>query len=128
MPEPETEVQNGLAWLLFVESARSIYANLVADLEDPTISDKTARRKQAREAARSVLPNCTETKIVVTGNCRAWRHFLEMRGSTHADAEIRRLALAVLPVLNIESPAIFGDYVVETTDGVDHITTPYRKV
>ena len=41
----------------------------------------TLRRKRARQTARSVLPNAAETKIVVTGNARAWRHFLEMRGS-----------------------------------------------
>lgn len=76
------------------------------------IEDKTLRRKRAREAARSVLPNCTETKIVVTGNARAWRHFLELRGTIHADAEIRRLALAVLEVLQGAAPAIFGDFTI----------------
>ena len=53
------------------------------------------RRKQARQAARAVLPNATETRIVVTGNYRAWRHFIAMRASEHADVEIRRLAIAV---------------------------------
>jgi thymidylate synthase (FAD) len=86
--------------------------------------DNTLRRKQGREAARSVLPNCTETKIFVTGNARAWRHFLELRGSIHADAEMQRLARHVLRVLNQSSPHLFGDYVI-TDEG---ITTPYRKV
>jgi thymidylate synthase (FAD) len=45
---------------------------------------KTAQRKASRQAARSVLPNATETKIVITGNYRAWRHFLAMRASGHA--------------------------------------------
>lgn len=53
------------------------------------------KRKQAREAARSVLPNDSETKIVVTGNMRSWRHFLHMRGSEGADKEIRELAVEV---------------------------------
>ena len=44
--------------------------------------DKTQRRKLARQAARSVLPNATETKIFVTANARALRHFIEMRGSS----------------------------------------------
>lgn len=91
--------------------------------------EKTSYRKKAREAARSVLNNSTETKIFVTGNGRSFRNFLEQRGSAFADAEIRRLALAVLPVLFDASPAIFGDYSVETTaEGIDHITTPHRKV
>ena len=88
------------------------------------IEDKTLRRKRAREAARSILPNCTETKIVVTGNARAWRHFLELRGTIHADAEIRRLALAVLEVLQGAAPAIFGDFTV--VDGC--IEAKNRKV
>ena len=49
-------------------------------------------RKQAREAARCFLPNMTETKIVVTGNLRAWREFVAKRNNEHADAEIQELA------------------------------------
>ena len=59
---------------------------------------RVLRRKQARQAARAVLPNATETRIVVTGNYRAWRHFIAMRASEHADVEIRRLAIACLRV------------------------------
>jgi len=93
-------------------------------------TDKTLRRKQAREAARSVLPNCAETKIFVTANARAWRHFLEMRGDAGADREIRRLAVAVLNVFQEESPNLFGDYaiVVEDESTGEIITTPHRKV
>ena len=93
--------------------------NDFADIDSPTL-----RRKKSREAARSVLPNCTETKIFVTGNARAWRHFLELRGSIHADAEIQRLAIAVLNVLQAESPNLFGDYTV-TDQGIE---TQWRKV
>jgi thymidylate synthase (FAD) len=88
------------------------------------ITDKTLKRKKIRETARAVLPNCTETKIFVTGNARAWRHFLELRGSIHADAEIQRLAIAVLDVLQAESPNLFGDYTV-TDQGIE---TKWRKV
>lgn len=66
--------------------------------------------KPLRETARSLLPNATETKITMTANARAWRHILEMRCSPHADAEIRRLFLAVLEVLRSEAPALFGDF------------------
>jgi thymidylate synthase (FAD) len=60
----------------------------------------------------------------VTGNARAWRHFIELRGSIHADAEIQRLAIAVLEVLQAESPNLFGDYTV-TAEGIETI---WRKV
>ena len=89
----------------------------------------TMRKKRARQAARAVLPNCAETKIVVTGNARAWRHFMEMRGSASADVEIRNLAAAVLEVLAREAPHIFGDMrLVPHSDGTRTVETPNSKV
>lgn len=66
-------------------------------------------KKRAREAARSVLPNMTETAIVVTGNHRAWREFLEKRNSPYADAEICEAARAALVVLSKVAPACYQD-------------------
>src|SRR6202042_1909342 len=78
------------------DSSRATYAELLTRLEAKFADQPNAvlRRKQARQAARSVLPNATETRIVVTGNYRAWRNFIAMRASEHADVEIRRLAIA----------------------------------
>jgi thymidylate synthase (FAD) len=119
-------------WLDAREMNLNEYGRLVKDLAAGyagKYTSPTDARKAAREAARSVLPNCTETKIQLTGNARAWRHLLEMRGGSGADAEIRRLALAILPPLAAESPALFGDYSVDLDDdGREVITTPYRKV
>lgn len=87
------------------------------------------RRKSAREAARAVLPNATETKIFVTGNGRAWRHFIELRGDIHAEAEIRALACDVCRVLQKEAPNLYGDYeVVTLPDGSERTRTKFRKV
>ncbi|HEX6910024.1 MAG TPA: FAD-dependent thymidylate synthase [Longimicrobium sp.] len=89
----------------------------------------TMRKKRARQAARSVLPNSAETKIVVTGNARAWRHFMETRGSGTADMEIRRLAGYVLRLLHQEAHHIFGDmHLVPSDDGIDTVEAPYSKV
>jgi thymidylate synthase (FAD) len=74
------------------------------------VDDKVHRRKMAREAARAVLPNGTETKIVVTGNARAWRTMLELRSSEAAELEIRRCAVAVLRLLQVEAPGFFSDF------------------
>ena len=83
------------------------------------------RRKQARQAARAVLPNATETRIVVTGNYRAWRHFIAMRASEHADVEIRRLAIACLRQLADLAPAVFADFEITTlADGSEVATSP----
>ena len=81
------------------------------------VPDRTLRRKMARQAARSVLPNATETKIFITGNARALRHFIELRGSEHADVEIRKVALAILGILGHEAPNLFGDYTLEFVSG-----------
>lgn len=92
-------------------------------------SDRTALRKEARQAARSVLPNATETKIFATANARALRHFVEMRAAKPAEPEIRKLAIAVLRILQHESPALFGDYTIHPLpDGTCYAETPYRKV
>ena len=72
------------------------------------------RRKQARQAARAVLPNATETRIVVTGNYRAWRHFIAMRASEQADVEIRRLAIECLRQLIDVAPQVFADFEIST--------------
>jgi thymidylate synthase (FAD) len=94
-----------------------------------TEPDRTLRRKLARQAARSVLPNATETKIFVTANARALRHFIELRGSRHAEVEIRKLAIKVLQIMQKESPHIFGDYqLVPLPDGTFEAVTEHRKV
>jgi thymidylate synthase (FAD) len=74
------------------------------------VGDKVHRRKMAREAARSVLPNATETKIVVSGNVRAWRTMLELRCGEGAELEIRRMAIACLRVLQDAAAAFFSDF------------------
>ena len=86
----------------------------------------TQLRKQARQAARSVLPNATETRIVVTGNYRAWRHFIATRASEHADVEIRALAVACLRRLATIAPNVFADFVItELADGTEIAASPY---
>lgn len=89
----------------------------------------TDHRKAIRQAARAVLPNAAETKIFVTANVRAWRHFIEMRASKYADEEIRRLALLVLEMLQAEAPLLFGDFTIsELPDGAKIATPQYSKV
>ncbi len=115
----------------YVALAERLNAKLAADpaFQQPGQEGRTARRKAARQAARSVLPNATETKITVTANARALRHFLESRGSRHAEPEIRQLAAALLDVLQAESPNLFSDYVrTPLPDGGVELTTPYPKV
>jgi thymidylate synthase (FAD) len=118
-------------WLEAVASCQRAYRALADGLNArfADIADKTLRRKKAREAARSVLPNATETKIFVTANARALRHFIEMRADPAADAEIRRVAVAVLRVLQAEAPNLFDDYaIVDLPEGGQAASTEHRKV
>jgi thymidylate synthase (FAD) len=102
-------------WLESIEATRQSYMALTTRLAEKLKAGRpelslTARRKAARQAARSVLPNATETKIVVTANGRALRHFIELRGSEDAEPEIRGLAVAMLRAMQVESPNMFGDF------------------
>ena len=113
------------------DASRSTYAELLARLEAKFTGDEPGdrlgaiRRKQARQAARAVLPNATETRIVVTGNYRAWRHFIAMRASEQADVEIRRLAIACLRQLVDVAAQVFADFEIATlADGTEVATSP----
>jgi thymidylate synthase (FAD) len=100
------------------DAAVSSYSKLVASLEAKFGTASTIARKLARQAARAVLPNATEARIVVTGNYRAWRHFVAMRATEHADVEIRAVAVAILLELQRVAPNVFGDFTItELADG-----------
>jgi thymidylate synthase (FAD) len=118
-------------WLAAVGRAQEAYVKLVEGLaaKFADVEDKTLRRKLARQAARSVLPNATETKIFVTANARALRHFIELRCNEHAETEIRQVAAVMLDVLRKEAPSIFGDYeTIALPDGTRAADTAFRKV
>jgi thymidylate synthase (FAD) len=119
------------AWERHMVASQAAYVDAVAALMErhAWIGDKIHRRKMAREAARSVLPNATEVKIVVSGNARAWRTMLELRTSEGAELEIRRLAVACLRVLAREAPALFADFEIYTADDKqDAARVAYHKV
>jgi thymidylate synthase (FAD) len=119
------------SWREQIEAAQRSYVALVEQLMEryAWVSDKVHRRKMAREAARGVLPNSTETKIVVTGNARAWRTMLELRAGEGAELEIRRIAVAVLRLFQQEAPAFFDDFEVYTAaDRREAARVGYHKV
>lgn len=118
-------------WHAAVEHAQEAYVKLVDGLQAKfkDVEEKTLRRKLARQAARSILPNATETKIFVTANSRALRHFIELRCNEHAETEIRAVAAQMLEILAEKAPNIFGDYdFVELPDGTRAAQTKFRKI
>lgn len=119
------------AWRKQIDEAQRAYVQMVEQLMEryAWVADKVHRRKMAREAARSVLPNATETKIVVTGNARAWRTMLELRSSEGAELEIRRLSVLLIRLMQSEAPAFFSDFeIYEAEDRREAGRIEYHKV
>jgi len=66
-----------------------------------------------KEDARYILPNATESEIVLTANFRELRHILELRGEKAAQWEIRRMAIIMLKILKEKVPNIFQDMIID---------------
>jgi len=132
MVEPDVIADDPVLHKRFVEATEAsvtAYNDLLSGLEERLAhqsADATLLRKQARQAARAVLPNATETRIVVTGNFRAWRHFIATRASEHADVEIRELAIECLRRLQDVAPNVFADFRIHALpDGTEVAASPY---
>jgi thymidylate synthase (FAD) len=130
MVEPQVIADDPALHAMFVQASADALASYTALLEGlekkfADVEHATLRRKQARQAARAVLPNATETRIVVTGNYRAMRHFVGMRATEHADVEIRELAIAMLRELQRVAPNVFADFrISRLPDGSEVAASP----
>ncbi len=121
-------------WLKAIKTTHTVYKDLVEKLaakveaEHPNLS-RTQRKKMAREAARSVLPNATETKLLFSTNARALRWIITLRGGEGAEPEIRRLAVALARLMREEAPSLFGDIeIVPLPDGTEGTRVAHQKV
>lgn len=95
-------------WKAFCLKSRDFYETLTTQLSElyKDMSNKTEQRKAARQAARSVLPNATETKIMVTLNGRSVRYLMNLRGGEGVEPEIRSLAVEMFKIMEKEFPLI----------------------
>lgn len=85
------------------EDQLEAYKKFVEELSEDDLS-----RKQVREAARALLPNATETQIVVTGNLRTWIEVINRRTQSDVDAEMCEVMEMVREKLEAEvSPTLF---------------------
>lgn len=84
----------------FMEYARKTYTKLI-EMSIP------------KEDARYVLPNATDSQIVITANLREWRHIIELRGSPNAQWEIRKAAIEILKILKNRAPTVFEDFEID---------------
>jgi thymidylate synthase (FAD) len=121
-------------WQTAIERMHDSYKELVEKLaakvqtEHPDLG-RTARMKMAREAARSVLPNATETKLMFSANARALRWIITLRGGEGAEPEIRRFAVKLARIMREEAPSLFGDIeIITLPDGSEGTRVGAYKV
>lgn len=138
----EPNIRRGVEWLATCVRSLAAYRSIADSLQEKIMAslnldhresisqeERTDIRKKVRQTARSVLPGCTETKIFLTGNVRAFRHLLEMRAAGPAEVEIRRLFNVIFGILVKEAPNSFNGYTRhELPDGTFEVRTPWRKV
>ena len=131
LPMIEANPEAKRVWEEAVAQSQGAYDKLVQLLAEDLREhlDKTLLVKTVRSAARSVMPNSTETYLFWSANARALRHYIEMRASEHADIEIRKVAIQMLKIMQREAPNLFGDYrLVDLPDDTQEAQTEHTKV
>lgn len=61
-----------------------------------------------KEDARFVLPEGTQTSLIVTGNLQAWLDFIHLRADRHAQWEIQAVAKSINNQLAEHCPGLFN--------------------
>lgn len=60
----------------------------------------------AKECARFILPQCTTTRLYMTGNIRSWTHYLQLRTQENVQLEHRLIALEAQKIFIEQLPTI----------------------
>ncbi len=60
----------------------------------------------AKECARNVLPLCTPTKIYMTGSCRSWIHYINLRSAHGTQKEHMNIALECKELFKESFPSV----------------------
>ena len=60
----------------------------------------------AKECARMVLPLCTPTRIYMTGSCRSWIHYINLRSAHGTQKEHMQIAEACRNVFTEQFPSV----------------------
>ena len=79
----------------------------------------------AKECARMVLPLCTPTRIYMTGSCRSWIHYIELRSAHGTQKEHMDIAQACKTVFIEEFPIV--SEALEWRNGVVEIQKQIKK-
>lgn len=92
--DPETKIFD--YWKLSCQASETDYKVLIAEGVAP-------------QTARSILPNCLKTELVMTCNLREWRHFFKMRYAPGAHPDMKYLATIMLHDFQEKIPVVFDD-------------------
>jgi thymidylate synthase (FAD) len=112
------------------QSYKTILDNLVKTQGSSGLDlSKRELNRAIRSAARSVLPNATETKIMMTANARALRHIFQVRGSIPGDFEMREVMAELFRLVQSEAPSLFADFSIEILpDGIPTVIRQERRI
>lgn len=110
---PPAMRDNGPAESLLKTTCRTLAHAYRSEIEiiDTSAYSGTQKHKRAKEAARSILPNCQGSDGMVTLNGRAARHIITLRSGEGADLSMREFAVALFRALQPIAPPIFADMI-----------------
>lgn len=69
------------------------------------------------EDARFVLPNATPTELMLSANFREMLHIIRLRGTEHAQWEIREVASRIYSILSDIAPHVFNNETIGGKNG-----------
>ena len=92
MDEFEVQILEKQMTTLF-DSAMSLYQQML-------------ERGVAKECARNVLPLCTPTRIYMTGSCRSWIHYINLRTANGTQKEHMQVAEEVKKIFIEQYPSV----------------------
>ena len=109
-------------------AATENYMQTLAKYFDLDNSTDFAMKKEVTSAIRRIIGNGQANHIIATFNHRAIRHILEIRSSSHAEEEIRRMAELMFDAVVERYPAIYADATITMVNGIKEITFEHNKV
>ena len=91
--EPEVVEKLNKQMITLFSSAKSLYEQML-------------EQGVAKECARMVLPLCTPTRIYMTGSCRSWAHYINLRSAHGTQKEHMEIAEACRKVFIEQFPSV----------------------
>ena len=91
--DPEVIEKLNKQMITLFSSAKSLYEQML-------------EQGVAKECARMVLPLCTPTRIYMTGSCRSWAHYINLRSAHGTQKEHMEIAEACRKIFVEQFPAV----------------------